>query len=148
MAIVLIMAVLILFVPALMTRLAEKVSILGKLGSVFLCYAAGIILSFPMKAAGAELSLASDISSVLVCIAMPLILFSADLVSLRSLARPMLSSFALNAIAVVFTAFVSFFAFRSLIPEAEKVCAMLIGTYTGGTPNMFAIGHGMGASSE
>ena len=148
MAIIIIMVLLILFVPLLMIRLAEKVSFLGKLGSVFLCYAAGIILSFPMKALGAELSLASDISSVLVCVAMPLILFSADLASLRSLAKPMLSSFALNAVAVIFTATVSFFIFRGLVPGVEKVCAMLIGTYTGGTPNMFAIGHGLGASSE
>lgn len=148
MAVVILMIAFILFVPALMIRLAEKVSFLGRLGSVFLCYAAGIILSFPMKAQGAELSLASDISSVLVCVAMPLILFSADLVSLRSLAKPMLSSFALNALSVLFTATLSFFIFRGIIPEVEKVCAMLIGTYTGGTPNMFAIGHGMGASSE
>lgn len=148
MAIMILMVALILFVPALMIRLAEKVQLLGKLGSVFLCYAAGIILSFPMKALGAQLSLASDISSVLVCIAMPLILFSADLLSLRSLAKPMLSSFLLNVVAVLITATASFFLFRGLIPGVEKVCAMLIGTYTGGTPNMFAIGHGIGASSE
>ena len=97
---------------------------------------------------GAQLGLASDVSSVLVCIAMPLILFSADLFSLRTLAKPMLSSFILNAVAVTLTAVLSFFLFRDIVPQMEKISAMLIGTYTGGTPNMFAIGHGMGASSE
>lgn len=148
MALTIVMILLILFVPMLMTRLAEKVSFLGKLGSVFLSYAAGIVLSFPMKALGAQLGLASDVSSVLVCIAMPLILFSANLMSLRSLAKPMLSSFLLNALAVVTTSFISFFLFRNTVAGMEKVSAMLIGTYTGGTPNMFAIGHGLGASSE
>lgn len=148
MAIIILMAALILLVPMLMTRLAEKVAFFGKLGSVFLCYAVGIILSFPMKALGAQLSLASDISSVLVCIAMPLILFSADLPALRSLAKPMLTSFVLNAVAVVCTSTLCFFLFRGIIPQVEKVCAMLIGTYTGGTPNMFAIGHAVGAGSE
>lgn len=145
---IVVMMLIILFLPALMTRLAEKVSILGKLGSVFLCYAAGIILSFPVKAMGAQLSLASDISSVLVCIAMPLILFSADLLSLRTLAKPMLSSFLLNAVSVIIAAFVSFFLFRGIVEQVDKVCAMLIGTYTGGTPNMFSIGNALGAASE
>lgn len=148
MVLTILMILLILFVPMLMTRLAEKVTFLGKLGSVFLSYAAGIILSFPMKAMGAQLGLASDVSSVLVCIAMPLILFSADLLSLRSLAKPMLTSFLLNAVAVVMTSLISFFIFKNAVAGMEKVSAMLIGTYTGGTPNMFAIGHGMGASSE
>lgn len=142
------MVLIIALVPALLIRAAEKISLFQKLGTVFLCYAAGIILSFPMKALGAQLTLASDISSLLVCVAMPLILFSADLPALKNLARPMLSSFALNAVSVVAVAAGSFFIFRNLIPEAAKVCAMLIGTYTGGTPNMFAIGHGLGTSSE
>lgn len=142
------MALIIALVPAALMRLAEKIKLFKALGAVFLCYAAGIILSFPMKALGAQLTLASDISSVLVCVAMPLILFSADLPALRTLAKPMLSSFALNAVSVLLVASLSFFAFRALVPEAAKISAMLIGTYTGGTPNMFAIGHGLGASSE
>lgn len=129
-------------------RLSKKVKLLESLGTVFLCYAVGIILSFPMKALGAQLTLASDISSVLVCVAMPLILFSADLPALRNLAKPMLGSFAINAVAVVIVASLSFFIFRGAVNEAAKVSGMLIGTYTGGTPNMFAIGHGLGASAE
>jgi len=142
------MVIIIALVPALMMKLSEKIKLFKTLGAVFLCYALGIILSFPMKALGAQLTLASDISSVLVCVAMPLILFSADLPALRTLAKPMLGSFALNAVSVVAVAGLSFFLFRGVVNEAPKVCAMLIGTYTGGTPNMFAIGHGLGTSSE
>ena len=142
------MALIIALVPVALLRLSEKIKLFKTLGAVFLCYAAGIILSFPMKALGAQLTLASDISSVLVCVAMPLILFSADLPALKTLARPMLSSFGLNALAVMLVACLSFFVFRGLVPEAAKISAMLIGTYTGGTPNMFAIGHGLGASAE
>lgn len=142
------MVIIIALVPALLMKLSEKIKLFRTLGAVFLCYAVGIILSFPMKAMGAQLTLASDISSVLVCVAMPLILFSADLPALRSLAKPMISSFALNAVSVVAVASLSFFLFRGVVNEAANVCAMLIGTYTGGTPNMFAIGHGLGTSSE
>ena len=142
------MVLIIAFMPVVLMKLADKISVLQKLGSVFLCYAAGIILSFPMKAMGAQLSFASDVSSVLVCVAMPLILFSADLPALKTLAKPMLISFGLNALAVTAVACASFMLFKNVIADAAKVCAMLIGTYTGGTPNMFAIGHGLGAGAE
>ncbi len=143
-----VMVVLLAVVPFLMIRLAAAVPFLGKLGSVFLCYAAGILLSFPMKMIGLQLSLASDLSSVLVCIAMPLILFSSDLPALRHVAKPMLTSFALNAISVLAVSFLGFFLFRDVTDSVENICAMLVGTYTGGTPNMIAIGHGMNASAE
>ena len=142
------MVLIIALVPALLSKASEKISLFQKLGAVFLCYAAGIILSFPMKALGAQLTLASDISSLLVCVAMPLILFSADLPALKTLAKPMLTSFGLNALSVAAVASLSFVIFRGIIPEAAKLCAMLIGTYTGGTPNMFAIGHCLGTSPE
>jgi len=142
------MVLIIALVPAALMRLSEKIKLFKTLGTVFLCYAAGIVLSFPMKALGAQLTLASDISSVLVCVAMPLILFSADLPALRTLAKPMLGSFALNAVSVTLVACLSFFVFDGFVTEAAEISAMLIGTYTGGTPNMFAIGHGLGVSAE
>lgn len=142
------MLLVILFLPRLMQIAAERSVFLRKLGSVFLCYAAGLLLSFLFKAGGADISLASDASSVLICIAMPLILFSADLPGVRRLAKPMLLSYALNVAAVVVVAFISFFIFRQHIDGADKVGAMLIGAYTGGTPNMFAIGKGLGAGED
>lgn len=144
---VLMIAVIILL-PGLMLKLAEKVKLLNRLGSVFLCYAAGILLSFPVRYLGADMTLASDASSVIVCIAMPLILFSANIPALRRLARPMILSFVLNIAAVIAAAAGSFFIFRNIIPDAAKISGMLIGTYTGGTPNMFAIGHGLSATNE
>lgn len=142
------MILLVLFLPWLLQKCSNKVAVLKQLGSVFLCYAVGIMLSFPLKAMGADLTLASDASSVLVCIAMPLVLFSANIPALRRLAKPMLISFALNVVAVLAVAVASFFLFDNIVPHAEKISGMLVGTYTGGTPNMFAIGHGLSASSE
>ncbi|MDO4581803.1 MAG: DUF819 family protein [Bacillota bacterium] len=140
-----IMVIVILLLPRGMQLLTDRYAFLHKLGSVFLCYAAGLLLSFVFRAQGADLALASDASSVLVLIAMPLILFSSDLPALRRLARPMLVSYSMNVAAVLLMAFVSFFIFRELVGGADQVSAMLVGTYTGGTPNMFAIGKGLGA---
>lgn len=138
-----VMLLIIIFLPRLIMLAVSKSSVLATLGPVFLCYLLGLLLSFPMKAMGADMTLASDFSSVLVCTAMPLILFSADLPALKKLARPMAVSFSMNIIAVIITAIAAFFVFRQSIPDAANISGMLTGTYTGGTPNMIAVGNGL-----
>jgi uncharacterized membrane protein len=106
------------------------------LGTVFLCYAGGILMSLVIP----EKKIAMDISEILVPIAIPLILFSADLRAIKHLAKPMLNSFLLVAAAVTLVAGSAYFLFRSIVPEAYKYAGMIIGLYTGGTPNLMAIG--------
>jgi uncharacterized membrane protein len=81
-----------------------------------------------------------DISEILIPIAIPLILFSADLTSIKRLAKPMLNSFLLVCAAVVGVAVASYLLYRNLLPEAYKYAGMIVGLYTGGTPNLMAIG--------
>lgn len=142
------MLLIIVFLPRLIMLASSKSSILNTIGPVFLCYFSGILLSFPLKNWGADMTLASDVSSILVLIGMPLILFSADLPALKRLARPMLFSFIMDIIAVTIVALAAFFIFKNIVPDAQNISGMLVGTYTGGTPNMIAIGHGLGASTE
>jgi len=113
-----------------------------------LCYLAGLLLSFLFNNAGADISLAADISSILVCISMPLILFSANLPALKKLAKPMLISYGLNGIAVLILAVAAYFIFRGVVPVSQNVSAMLVGDYIGGTPNIFAIGKALGSTSN
>jgi uncharacterized membrane protein len=140
------MVLVILFLPRLLVLATNKVPFLNTLGSVFLCYALGLALAPLFKAGGADMSLASTLSSVLVVVAMPLILFSADLPGLKKLAKPMLISFTMNAVAVLVVAFSAYFLFRGVLPtQANHISSMLVGDYTGGTPNLFAIGAALGA---
>ena len=74
-----VMLLIIIFLPRLIMLLVSRAPLLATLGPVFLCYLLGLLLSWPMKAISADMTLASDFSSVLVCVAMPLILFSTDL---------------------------------------------------------------------
>lgn len=128
--------------PRAMVLLAKRVRILGMLGPVFLCYASGILLSLVLP----ETKIAMSLSEILVPIAIPLILFSADLSGIKRLAKPMLNSFILVAIAVSVVASVSYLLYRNLIPEAYKYAGMIIGLYTGGTPNLMAIGAALSVS--
>jgi uncharacterized membrane protein len=142
------MFLVILFLPRLVIFATKKFKILNTLGAVFLCYLIGLVLSFPFKAAGTNISIASDFSSVLIGVAMPLILFSADLPALKKLARPMLTSFGMNCVAAIAVAIGAFFIFKSIIPSAENISAMLVGSYVGGTPNMIAIGKSLNSSNS
>ncbi len=148
MLITIFMILTILLLPRLMVLATQKVPMLNTLGAVFLCYLSGLFLSFIFKSGGADMTLASDVSSVLVCISMPLILFSADLPALKKLAKPMLISFGMNTFAVILLCVTAYFLFGKLVHNADYASAMLVGDYTGGTPNLFAIGKSLGASSE
>ena len=130
--------------PRAMVLLSKRFRVLGMLGPVFLCYAAGILFSLVIP----EKGIAMDLSEILVPIAIPLILFSADLSGLKRLAKPMLNSFLLVAVAVPLVAGVSYFLYRNLIPDAYKYAGMIIGLYTGGTPNLMAIGAALNVSDS
>ncbi len=132
------------FGPRAMVLLSKRVRVLGMLGPVFLCYAGGILLSLVIP----ETKIAMSISEILVPIAIPLILFSADLSSVKRLAKPMLNSFLLMIVAVTLVAGVSFIIFRGVISEAYKYAGMIVGLYTGGTPNLMAIGSALEVSES
>lgn len=132
-----------LFGPRLMILLSDRFKIFNMLGPVFLCYACGILLSLVMP----ERAFAMDIAEVLVPIAIPIILFSADLTSVKRLARPMLRSFLLLIIAVVAVTAAAFFLFRDVIDNAYQYCGMAVGVYVGGTPNLMAIGRALEVDS-
>ena len=135
-----IMFLVILFLPRLLILFTTKVPLLNTLGAVFLCYLSGLLLAPLFRAGGADLATASDISAVLVCIAMPLVIFSADLPGLKKLARPMLVSYGMNGIATLLVCAAAFFVFRAFVPDALNLSSMLVGDYIGGTPNIVAIG--------
>lgn len=132
------------FGPRLMVSLSKRVRILGMLGPVFLCYAGGILLSLVIP----ETDIAMDISEILVPIAIPLILFSADLSSVKRLAKPMLRSFLLVVVSVVLVAVAVYLIFRDVVPQAYQYSGMVIGLYTGGTPNLMAIGEALGVNDS
>ena len=128
-----------LTVPALMLWLTKKVKFLNFIGAIALCYALGIVISvipIPYDKGTTEM-----IASIFVAIAIPLILFSFDIVSVRYLAKKMIISFALVIGSAAVVSVVAFFiANASGLANASQLSGMTTGLYTGGTPNLIAIG--------
>jgi len=134
-------AVFFVLFPVLVIYLCQRFPILNKLGAVVICYAVGIIIGnigiLPENIFGVQ----DTLMTLVIPLAIPLIFFSIDIKRWSRLAGKSLLSFTFEVLAVVIVVCAGYFMFRSLIGEETwKVSGMLIGVYTGGTPNLAAIG--------
>lgn len=78
--------------------------------------------------------------TIIIPIAIPLLLFSLDLRKWLKLAKGALLSLILAMVSLLIVIFAGYFLYSDSIENAWQVAGMLIGVYTGGTPNLAAIG--------
>ena len=83
-----------------------------------------------------------------ILIALPLFLFSLNLKKWIKNARNTALSLILALVSLLIAIFIGYFLFAHNINEADKVTGMLIGVYTGGTPNLAIIGTALEVSQE
>jgi uncharacterized membrane protein len=117
----------------------SKIKLIGWLSPVVCCYAVGIILGNVLGTSWNQ-NVARSISEVSVLLALPLLLFSTDLVGWLKLAKTTVISFAFVIISVMICSYVTGYFFRGFDTEVWKMAGMMVGVYTGGTPNLMAIG--------
>jgi uncharacterized membrane protein len=82
----------------------------------------------------------NTIVSAVILLAIPLLLFSLDFRKWLKLTKEALFSLLLAMISLLASIFIGFYLFGDSIDEIWKVTGLLIGLYTGGTPNLAAIG--------
>ncbi len=133
-----------LLMPTLVIYLSEKIPFLGKIGSILTLYFIGIIIGnlfiFPFPEMASRLSgIQNALTSITIPLAMPLILFSCNFKRLP--VRSATLSLIFGIIAVTLAICVGYYIFRepSGYPEFNKIAGMLVGVYTGGTPNLAAL---------
>ena len=127
--------------PCLMILLTRKVKFFKIVGAVALCYVLGF--AFSLSGLNYDKSLVETVASVLVCIAIPLVLFGFEMKSLKRLAKKTAISFGLVCVSAVVVATAAFLITKNFLPDAAGLTAMSIGLYIGGTPNLLAIGSAM-----
>lgn len=88
------------------------------------------------------------IMSIAIPIALPLLLFSLDIRRWLKLAKEALLSLILGVSSLILVLIAGYFLFGSHITESWKVAGMLCGVYTGGTPNLAAIGTALEVSPD
>ena len=138
MSITILLAFYILF-PALVIYLCYRFSFFNKIGAVLLCYIAGITIGnsgiLPVEVYGYQ-ETAADVSVVL---ALPLLLFSLDIKRWSRLAGKTLLSMLLATVSIIIISVFGYLYVNDILVDAWKISGMLIGVYTGGTPNLAAI---------
>jgi len=84
--------------------------------------------------------LQNSIVIAVILLAIPLLLFSLNFRKWLKLTKEALFSLLLAMVSLLASIFIGFFIYEELIDESWKVTGLLVGLYTGGTPNLAAIG--------
>lgn len=144
---ILVVAFYLLF-PVLVIYMGNTYSFIRKIGSIVICYIVGLLIgNIGILPSGLE-SLNDILTSVTIPLAIPLLLFSEDIRKWIRMAKQTFISLLLGLLSVTIMIVFGFFIFRSSIPECWKISGMLIGVYTGGTPNLAAISTMLDVSNE
>lgn len=146
-AMIVLQVVLFLAIPLAAVVGEKRLKVVRWLNPVLISYAAGIAMAnlpfFEVSEATAK-----TVSEAAIPLAVPLILFGSDFGAWLRRSRSTVISFLL----AVFAAFVAAFGAERLLgglsAEAWKISPMLVGCYTGGTPNLMSIGMALGARDD
>ncbi len=132
-----------LLLPAAIIALSRRVKLLHTIGAVALCYVAGLLLS--LLPVSYDKGLTQTVASVAVALAIPLILFGFDLRSVRRLAKKTTLGMTMQFVAVAVSATLMCALAGPLLDlgEVAPLAGMAVGLYTGGTPNLVAIGNAL-----
>ena len=130
--------------PYLIIRISKKVSLLSP---ILLCYLTGIIIG-NISFLPVDKNLAMTLCELTVPLAIPLILYSTDLKKWFYLAKTTSISFLLVVISAITSAILAAVVFSPYTEEFWQLSGMLVGVYTGGTPNLIAVGVGLKVSEE
>lgn len=137
-----------LLTPLLVLHLCHRFKFVNKIGAVVITYILGIILGNlgVLPQINGYANIQNMITMITIPLAIPLLLFSMNLRKWFSNAGKTFLAMVLAFVAVVVSVFTGFFIFSGQgIDNLYDVSGMLIGLYTGGTPNLAAIQLAIGA---
>ncbi len=128
--------------------ICEKIKILNKIGPVIVSFIIGLALSFSGILPDNAFETQDLIMSLSVVIALPLLLFNSNIRTWRSIAGKTSLSFLLGMISLIIVVSAGYIIWKNDIDGADKIGGMMIGLYTGGTPNLAALKAALDVSPE
>lgn len=136
-----------LAIPLLAVELARRFKLFEWLNPVVFSYLAGMVLAnSPLVDVDAQTAKIATEASI--PLAIPLVLFSSDFRAWLDQSRATVVSFVCAVIAVCTTSFLAAHFLSDLTSDYWKVSGMLVGVYSGGTPNLLSIGMALEAKEE
>jgi uncharacterized membrane protein len=134
--------------PVIIIFFEGKFSVIKKIGAVLICYGVGLIIGNIGILPEGSAKYQNLLSTVTVPLALPLILFSMDVKKWFKMAGAAITSLLIGVFTVVLMILVGYWIYRDKIDDIWQVSGMLIGVYTGGTPNLAAIKTALNVSNE
>ena len=139
---------LFVFTPVIVIYLEARYSILKKIGAVLICYGVGLVIgNMDVLPQGID-NIQNTITEVTIPLALPLILFSIDVKAWFKMVRSAFTALITGIISVLIVVIGGFFLFQNSIDNIWQVSGMLVGVYTGGTPNLAAMKTALNVSQE
>jgi len=143
-----VLQILLLILFPFLSRRMERLGWLPSwLSPVVLCYAIGIVIRnfhlFPIND-----EIATAFSEYSIVMAIPLLLYGTRLGQWMKHAKGTLGSFLLCVLSGLICTTLAAVIYQDKLDDAWRLSGMLVGIYTGGTPNMQAVGLALGASQE
>lgn len=132
------LAILFLITPAIVIWLCEHIKFIRQIGPVMICYLIGIIIGNSHLLPESFKAIQNTLCELTVPLAIPMMLFSCDFRKFS--VKSSLVATIVGIVAVVITVVGGFYIFAPhLGGEAPAIAGSLIGTFTGGTPNLVAL---------
>jgi uncharacterized membrane protein len=128
-----------IIMPAGIILICMKSSFLDRIGSVILCYIAGIVLGNCGILPETATQVQNTLSAASVALALPLLVFSMDVKAWFSLAGKAVLSMVIAMGVIIAAAWTGSLLIMNHVHDAWKLAGMAIGVYTGGTPNLAAV---------
>lgn len=125
----------------------QKYKVTKSLGPALTIIIMGIILS-NLKVVPVSTELYGTISTYAIPVSMTIMLMSVDLKEMTKLSKEPLIAIFVAVLTVSIMAFLFGLVFADKISEGWKVAGMFVGTYTGGSANLTAIGTGLNVSRQ
>jgi len=125
--------------PIFIIYLEGKYKIVKKIGAVLICYAFGLVVgNIAVLPQGSQVY-QNMLTTVSIPLALPLILFSMDFKKWLRGARSAVASLIIGLFSVLLVIFIGYWIYKGSIKDIWQISGLLVGIYTGGTPNMAAI---------
>jgi uncharacterized membrane protein len=141
------LAIVFLVVPAMALALVRRYAWASKLGTIVLCYLAGLLVANLGLLPPAAAPVQKLLSEVTIALALPMILFTVDVRAWSRIAGKAVLSMALATVSIVVVAAALFAVYRGLGTAApHELAGLAVGVYTGGTPNLAAIKAALGVA--
>ncbi len=135
-----------LTVPALVIHYAGKFLLLRKAGNVVVVYIIGLIVGNIGILGKQNFEVQSMITNLSILLSLPLLLSALNFAAWTRMAKKSIISLILGVVSVFIVVISGYYLFKPLIPETWKVTGLLVGVYTGGTPNLASIKEALNVS--